>query len=1014
MDPARYQIAVSMFERCLELKAGERAAFLDAECAADPELREQVEGMLDADAASESAVDHPLMDRLLESIDEPPLPDRIGPYRVVREIGRGGMGVVYEARRDATPQTVALKVLSAFGSPALARRLRREAQLLAQLDHPDITRVLDTGVADFRGQVTPYLAMELVDGVRIDEFVRAHKLGVHARIELLAQIADAVHAAHVRGIIHRDLKPANILVSRAVDGAIRPKLLDFGVARLCEPRPDVTTLHTATGQLIGTLNYMSPEQLEGSPATDPRIDIYALGVIAYELLSGEHPIELDGLSVVQAVSRLQARRDPTLTIDGTPAPKRLEAIVLSALAREPDRRYSTAAGLAADLRAFIAGSEVLARPPSASYQLREFARRNRLMVSVSLATVAALAIGLIGTTWFGVSASQKEARSRWMSHRAFIAAASSAIEQADFLTARRMLDDSPPEHRGWEWGYLDAQFTAGAEAFGGRSVHSVCADPSTASFLAVSEGTVLRWDASNGDLVELRLSSEVRELSRFASAGRAAAVLDTGEVVVFDTVSGAVLAGFAPIDGLPWQDPTLDGDGARVWMRNAESGYAMDVDTGEELTSHTTRFSRFDAALSPDGESILHVSPNAYTMLRDIESGSSARARNRYPGAIVAFSPSGERFAVGTTLRTIDVFHTDSLTREQTLIGHSGTVRCLAFADEETLVSSFSDQTWRVWDLSTGEQRRAGPLAGVAESVAVVGDTLVTCDTASDKATSWALREQDVLLHPEFVYALGWSPDGSLLASTAFERGGTIVWDVATGTPVTELDTAGRTLPTIQFTPDGKHLVHTHVRSGEQQLSAWDTTRWAPVSDTVTESEVRELWGDDAGLRLSMERHAPSGGYVAVRQSARTWVVRRRGREVARLNEAENVRAVTWSPDGRTLVIGTQPGEAVVHRIPDFSVVAELEHVTGLWAACFTPDGTRLATGGDDGVIRVFDTVTWDLVFELRGHETYVHALKFSPDGTQLASGSGDGTIRLWRSSTGDLRRGGVRKGDTE
>lgn len=1009
MDPARYQSAVSIFERCLDLEEAGRSAFLDAECATDPQLRAQVEGMLAADAASESAVDHPLMDRLLSSIDEPPpLPDHIGPYRVVREIGRGGMGVVYEAVQSDPARTVALKVLSAFGSPMLARRLRREAHMLAQLDHPNITRVLDTGVADFRGQVTPYLAMELVDGLRIDEYVRVHSLGLHARIELLAQIADAVHAAHLQGIIHRDLKPANILVSKEADGSNRPKLLDFGVARLCEPQPNMTTLHTATGQLIGTLNYMSPEQLDGSPATDPRIDVYAIGVIAYEVLSGEHPIELDGLSVVQAVTKLQARRDPTLTIDGTPAPKRLEAIVLSALAREPDRRYSSAAELAADLRAFIAGSAVLARPPSASYQLREFARRNRLVVSVSLATIVALAIGLVGTTWFGVSASRKEARSRWMSHRAFIAAASSAIAQADFLTARRMLDDSPVEHRGWEWGYLDAQFTAGAEAFGGRPVHSVCADPSTASFLAVSGGTVLRWDPSSEEPVELKLSGMVRDLSRFASAGRAAAVLDTGEVVVFDTVSGEVVARFAPVDGLPWQNPSLDGGGARVWMRNAEDGYVMDVETGEALTIHATRFQRFDAALSPDGESILHVSPNAYTMLRDVASGISARARNRYPGAIVTFSPSGERFAVGTTLRTIDVFHTDSLTREQTLIGHSGTVRCLAFADEETLVSSFSDQTWRVWDLSTGEQRRAGPLAGMAESIAVVGDTLVTCDTASDKATSWALREQNVLVHPEFVYALGWSPDGSMLASTAFERGGTIVWDVATGTPVTELDTAGRTLPTIQFTPDGEHLVHAHVRGGKQQLSAWDTTRWAPLSDTVTESNVRELWGDDAGLRLSMERHAPAGGYVAVRQSAKTWVVRRRGREVARLHESENVRAVTWSPDGRTLVTGTQPGEAVVRRVPDFSVVAELEHVTGLWVACFTPDGSRLATGGDDGVIRIFDTATWDLVFELRGHETYVHALKFSPDGALLASGSGDGTIRLWRSSTASTDSSGT------
>lgn len=999
MDASRYQRAVAVFERCLGQEPGGRGAILDAECGDDSELREQVEGMLAADAARGSAVDQPLMDRLLESIEEPRLPDHIGAYRVVREIGRGGMGVVYEAVQTDPPRTVAVKVLSAFGSPTLARRLRREAKVLAQLDHPGITRVFDTGVAEYRGQVTPYLAMELVDGVRIDEFVRTHRPPLHARLELLAGIADAVHAAHLRGVIHRDLKPANILVTTGPDGSPRPKLLDFGVARLLEPQPEMTTLHTATGQLIGTLNYMSPEQLDGSSATDPRIDIYAIGVIAYELLSGEHPIELDGLSVVQAVRKLQARRDPTLTIDGNPAPKRLEAIVLSALARQPVRRYATAAELAADLRAFIAGSEVVARPPSASYQLREFALRNRLVVSVSLATMIALAIGLVGTTWFGVSASHKETRSRWMSHRAFIAAASSAIGQADFQTARRMLDDCPPEHRGWEWGHLAAQVSAGAEAFGGRPVYSVCADPSTKSFLAASGGSVIRWDPSTGELFELDVSGEVLELSPFASAGRAAAVLGTGGVVVFDTTSGTIAVTFAPDEGLPWQGPTLDGAGARVWMRNAERGYVKDVDTGEELTNHAARFSRFDATLSPDGETIVHVSPNAHAMLRDVGTGSMTRARIRNPGAVVAFSPSGERFAVGTTLRTIDVFSTDSLSLEHTLIGHSGTVRCLSFADDDTLVSSFSDQTWREWDLRTGEQRRAGPLAGMAESIAIVGDTLVTCDTASDRATRWPLREQNVLHHPEFVYALGWSPDGGMLASTAFERGGTIVWDVASSTPVTELDTVGRTLPTIQFTPDGAHLVHAHLRGNTQQLNAWDTTLWAPLSDPVTETDVRALWGDADGLRLAAERNAPVGGYAAVRKSAKAWVVRRRGREVARFSEPEAVRAVSWSPDGRTLVVGTQPGGAAVRRAPDFSVVAELEHVTGLWAACFTPDGTRLATGGDDGVIRIFDTATWDLLLELRGHETYVHALRFSPDGTQLASGSGDGTVRLWRSN---------------
>ncbi|MFG0260160.1 MAG: WD40 repeat domain-containing serine/threonine protein kinase, partial [Phycisphaerales bacterium JB041] len=815
---------MSVFERCLAADPAAHGAILDAECGADAELRAQVEGMLAADAAGGSAVDHPLMDRLLESIDAPsPLPDRIGPYRVIREIGSGGMGVVFEAEQSDPRRTVAVKVLSAFASPMLARRLRREAQVLAQLDHPYITRVLDTGVAEYRGRVTPYLAMELVDGVRIDEFVRTRRPGLHQRLELLARVADAVHAAHQRGVIHRDLKPANILVTIGPEGLPQPRLLDFGVARLLEPQPEMTTLHTATGQLVGTLNYMSPEQLDGSPATDPRIDVYAIGVIAHELLSGEHPLELDGLSVVQAVKKLQTGRDPTLSIDGVPAPRQLEAIVRCALAREPNRRYPTAAELASDLRAFAAGTDVRARPPSAAYQLREFARRNRLIVSVTLATVVTLAIGLVGTTWFGVSASRKESRARWMSHRAFIAAASGAIEAADFVTARRVLDDCPAEHRGWEWGHLDERLSVGSVAFGGRPVRGLCADALHGAVLGISSGEVIRWDPDSGNVSVLPLPGDVAELSPSASAGRAVAVLETGEAVVFDTVSGVVISRIAPRGGQPWQDPTLDSAGSRVWMRTGDRGVVLDTERGEEVVEYSARYARFRAAIHPSGASRVHTAPSTFTMLRDIATGSLTRARHRHPGSVVAFSPDGERFAVGTTLREIHVFNTDSLTLEHTLIGHSGEAQCLAFADADTLVSAFSDQTWRVWDLRTGREQRAGPLAGATESLAVVGDTIVTCSFASEHAVSRHLRDERVFVHPQYVYALGWSPDGRMLASTAYEQGGTIVWDVPARAPIARLDTGGRTLPSIQFSPDGTHLVHSHLRSGEQQINVWDT-----------------------------------------------------------------------------------------------------------------------------------------------------------------------------------------------
>ncbi|MEM8885779.1 MAG: tetratricopeptide repeat protein [Planctomycetota bacterium] len=377
MSQERFRRARSIFDRACDLPPDEQEAVLRAECGDDPELRAEVEKLLAADRAPSSNIDTPLPDQL---------PKSIGGYRIVRVIGQGGMGTVYEAEQSNPRRRVALKLIS-FATPELLKRFEYEAEILGRLNHPGIARIFEAGVSEGR----PFFAMEYIEGVPLDTYIRQQALSTDQRLDLLARIADAVQHAHLQGVVHRDLKPGNILVEK--DGT--PRLLDFGVAKLTTADARLQTLDTRAGQLLGTLPYMSPEQFTSEPI-DVRTDVYALGVIGYEMLEEKLPRDFTGKSLPEAVAYAQRAETAQLSRKGD-----AETVVGKALQTQRARRYGSAGELADDLRRVLRDEPIVARPPSASYQLRKLVRRHRATATgVAIALVAIVAGGVFSFTQF--------------------------------------------------------------------------------------------------------------------------------------------------------------------------------------------------------------------------------------------------------------------------------------------------------------------------------------------------------------------------------------------------------------------------------------------------------------------------------------------------------------------------------------------------------------------------------------------------------------------------------------
>ncbi|HTV78056.1 MAG TPA: protein kinase [Steroidobacteraceae bacterium] len=985
LTPDQFSKLSQLLDESLELAPIERHAWLTALELRDPEAAALLRRLFESQQADSGArfLNAPaqMAAVVAAAVAEDPslIEQRYGPYRILSLLGRGGMGSVWLAERvdGLFARQVALKLVHPILGPILGERFGREREILASLSHPHIARLFDAGIAD-DGQ--PYLALEYIAGSPLTAYCDGHCLGLMARLQLFRQVLSAVQYAHAHLVIHRDLKPSNILVTE--EGTAQ--LLDFGIAKLLTDGPNShETELTQLGGRALTPDYAAPEQIAGGPITTAA-DVYSLGVIFYELLTGMRPYRLkrdtrgaleeailqsEPAAPSQAGSSepLAAARDTTARRLAHALAGDLDTIALKALKKTPAERYATANAFDEDIARFLRGDVVLAQPDSVAYRVGKFVRRHRLGIATAAVLVATLAAGLAATSHEARLAARQRDQALQTQRQLLTQAAAARLSSGDSSDAMGIMTAVLAQSGGNTPDALNV-FEAARAADGAvlaltgheaRVNYASFSPDGTRVVTASNDHTARIWDAASG--LELRrLTGHTEPLS---------------------------CAEFSP-DGRRVITASVDGT-ARLW--DAASGRELHVFRAQGDHINTATFSR-------DGRWVLIASDDRTAYLFDAESGALLRS---FPGhsdrvASAEFSADGRLIATGSDDKTARIWDAASGRLLRVLSGHRNRVWFAAFSpDGRRLVTASYDKTARVWEVATGREllQLVGHRAPVSSATySPDGRYIATAGTDSTAIIWDALTGQPVRTlsgHTDRVWYAAFSPDSRRIVTSSDDFTARI-WEVAPRGQLQVLSGHTAAVNAARFSPDGREVL---TASDDATARLWDA---------ASGRELRRFTGHRGPIPAAA--FSPDGRYVVTAstdRTARIWDAAT-GRELLQLKHADQATTATFSHDGRRLVTAAIDRMAHVWDARSGQHLAVLAgHADLIGCAAFSPDDTRIVTASSDQTARVWDSGSGRQLLVLRGHTGQVWSAEFSPDGHRILTAASDQTVRIWDAYSG-------------